>query len=44
LVESKNGAVIRKHMGYSYIQKSYAKDINNFIRENMDDYLNFHRI
>jgi len=43
LVESKNGSVIRKHMGYSYIQKSYAKNINNFIRENMDDYLNFHR-
>jgi hypothetical protein len=43
LVESKNGAVIRKHMGYRYIQKSYARNINKFFRENMDEYLNFHR-
>lgn len=43
LVESKNGAVIRKHMGYVHIQKKYAKSINCFYRENMDEYLNFHR-
>ena len=43
LVESKNGAVIRKHMGHSYIQKKEAKNINIFFREYMDDYLNFHR-
>ena len=43
LVESKNGAVIRKHMGYAHIQQRYAKDINHFYRENMDEYLNFHR-
>lgn len=43
LVEGKNGAIIRKHMGYSYIQKDYAKSINKFLRENMDEYLNFHR-
>lgn len=43
LVESKNGAVIRKHMGYVHIQKKYAKSINRFYRENMDEYLNFHR-
>ena len=43
LVESKNGAVIRKHMGHSYIQKKEAKNINIFLREYMDDYLNFHR-
>jgi len=43
LVEGKNGAVIRKHMGRNYIQKKNAKSINKFLRENMDDYLNFHR-
>lgn len=43
LVESKNGSVIRKHMGYGYIHKKYAKEINTFYRENMDEYLNFHR-
>ena len=43
LVESKNGAVIRKHMGRNYIQKKEARGINIFLRECMDDYLNFHR-
>jgi hypothetical protein len=43
LVEGKNGAIIRKHMGCSYIWKGYAKSINKFLRENMDEYLNFHR-
>jgi len=43
LVEGKNGAVVRKHMGYVHIQKKHAKNINRFYRENMDDYLNFHR-
>lgn len=43
LVEGKNGAIIRKHMGRNYIQKKNAKSINKFLRENMDDYLNFHR-
>lgn len=43
LVESKNGAVIRKHMGYNYIQKKNARNINKFLYENMDEYLNFHR-
>jgi len=43
LVEGKNGAVIRKHMGYVHIQKKYARSINLFYRENMDEYLNFHR-
>ena len=43
LVESKNGAVIRKHMGRNYIQKKEARTINIFLRDYMDDYLNFHR-
>jgi hypothetical protein len=43
LIESKNGTVIRKHMGRNYIQKKEAQCINKFLRDCMDDYLNFHR-
>ena len=43
LVESKNGSVIRKHMGYAHIPKRYAREINSLYQENMDEYLNFHR-
>jgi hypothetical protein len=43
LVESKNGAIIRKHMGRNYIQKKEARNINIFLRDYMDNYLNFHR-
>lgn len=43
LVEGKNGSRIRKHMGYVYIQKKHASDINIFYREHMNIYLNFHR-
>jgi hypothetical protein len=43
LVETKNGAVIRKYMGYAHIPKKYSRLINTFYREHMDVYLNFHR-
>lgn len=43
LVESKNGAVVRKYMGHAYIPGKYATRINQFYREHMDEYLNFHR-
>ena len=43
LVESKNGAVIRKHMGYGYIAAGYAPDIHAFYRRHFNPYLNFHR-
>jgi hypothetical protein len=33
LVEGKNGAIIRKHMGYNYIPKEYAKNINLFLKK-----------
>jgi transposase InsO family protein len=42
LVEGKNN-IVRKFMGHSYIQKKHARSINQFYREYMDDYLNFHR-
>lgn len=43
LAETKNGAVIRKHMGYAYIPQRYAKKINHFYQTFMNPYLNFHR-
>jgi len=43
LVESKNGAVIRKHMGYAHIPKKYAELINDYYRQHFNPYLNFHR-
>ena len=43
LVESKNGSVIRKHMGYFYINQKYAPEINDFYMKYFNPYLNFHR-
>lgn len=43
LVEGKNGAVIRKQMGYRHIPKKHAKEINMFYREYLNPNLNFHR-
>lgn len=43
LVEGKNGAIVRKYMGYGHIPKKYAKDINIFYRYYLNPYLNFHR-
>ena len=43
LVETKNGAVIRKHIGYGYIDAGHADRINDFYREHLNPYLNYHR-
>jgi len=43
LVESKNGAVIRKHMGYGYIAAAHAEEIHRFYHHHFNPYLNFHR-
>ena len=43
LVETKNGAVIRKHIGYGYIDARHADAINDFYREHLNPYLNYHR-
>jgi transposase InsO family protein len=43
LVEAKNGAVIRKHLGYGYIGSAHADAIGEFYREHFNPYLNFHR-
>ena len=43
LVEGKNGAIVRKQMGYGYIPQSEAEKIQRFYRETLNIYLNFHR-
>ena len=43
LVECKNGAVVRKIMGYSHIPQKYATAVNGFYAEALNPYLNFHR-
>jgi transposase len=43
LVEAKNGAVIRKLMGYLHIQAEHAMAIHDFYRDHLNPYLNFHR-
>ena len=43
LVESKNGSVIRKLMGYSHIERKHAPLIDQFYQEHFNAYLNFHR-
>lgn len=43
LVESKNGSVIRKHLGYAHIPGRFADRVNAFTQGVLSPYLNFHR-
>lgn len=43
LAEAKNGAVIRKHMGYGHIASAHAEAIEGFYERHFNPYLNFHR-
>jgi len=43
LVETKNGSVIRKQLGYAYIPQRCAELINEFNRDFFNPYINFHR-
>lgn len=43
LVEGKNGAVIRKHIGYGFIAAEYAEQLQSFFTAQFNPYLNFHR-
>ena len=43
LVESKNGAVIRKHIGWGHIASRHAAAVDQFHRQFLSPYLNFHR-
>lgn len=43
LVEGKNNFIIRKHIGYRFIEKGYAGVFNIFYQECFNVYLNYHR-
>jgi transposase InsO family protein len=43
LVESKNGSVVRKHLGYAYIPQACAEALNRYYCEYLNPYINFHR-
>jgi transposase InsO family protein len=43
LVESKNGAIVRKHMGFGPIAARHAEAVDQFHREHLNPYINFHR-
>ena len=43
LVESKNGSVVRKQLGYAYIPQACADMLNQYTRDFLNVYVNFHR-
>jgi transposase InsO family protein len=43
LVEGKNGAIVRKHMGYGHIAAEHAEAVQKFYTAQLNPYLNFHR-
>jgi len=43
LAESKNGAIIRKHLGYAHIPQHCASLVNAFCADHLNPYINFHR-
>jgi transposase InsO family protein len=43
LVETKNGAIIRKHMGWGHLQEVHADPIQQFYSAHLNPYLNYHR-
>ena len=43
LAESKNGAVVRKHLGYAHIPQHCASLVNAFCADFLNPYVNYHR-
>ena len=43
LVEAKNGAIIRKHLGFAHIGSQHARTVDQFHRQHLNPYVNFHR-
>ena len=41
--ESKNASIVRKHFGYSHIPQRFAPLVNDFCRQHLNPYINFHR-
>jgi transposase InsO family protein len=43
LVETKNAAIVRKHIGFGHIAPGAAERVNQFHRDFLNPYVNFHR-
>ena len=43
LVECKNGHVVRKLLGHAHIPQRWARRLNDFHRQHLNPYLNYHR-
>ena len=43
MVESKNGSIVRKHLGYAHIQQHWAPVVNQFHHHHLNPYINDHR-
>ncbi len=43
LAETKNGAIVRKHLGYSHIPQCFAQEVNAWCQGFLNPYVNFHR-
>lgn len=43
LVEAKNGAIVRRHIGFGHIAAQHAEAMDSFHRQFLNPYLNFHR-
>lgn len=43
LVEGKNGAIIRKYVGYGHIAAPHAETVQKFYTAHLNPYLNYHR-
>ena len=43
LVESKNGSIVRKHLGYVHIPQRWAPLVNEFFMNYLNPYVNYHR-
>jgi len=43
LVETKNGSVLRKNLGYAYIPQACAELLNEYHKGYLNPYINFHR-
>jgi hypothetical protein len=43
LVETKNAAIVRKHIGWGHIDPGHANRVNEFYTGFLNPYVNFHR-
>lgn len=43
LAETKNGAIVREHLGYTHIPSRFAELVNQFTLDVLTPYVNFHR-